>query len=184
MPRQLAAAAAALCLSTLPALADPSDAPCATAAQAAWGAAGPGAVISATAEGPVCTTAAVLLTVRDADGTLLLVESFRAQDLFGVSDARTAAEMTGALATWIAQDMPDWATTAGLPDWPAGAEGPDAGEFPFYPEPGIDREGYLAWRAQAAPMLCLVQGMESLACFALDRAAGRLEKLGVQLFPG
>jgi hypothetical protein len=56
-------------------------------------------------------------------------------------------------------------------------------EFPFYLEPEWnDRVGYEELRARNAPMYCYVQGMESLACLALQD--GQLYKIGVQSFPG
>ena len=55
-------------------------------------------------------------------------------------------------------------------------------EFPFYTEAAFDRAAYEALRARDAAMLCFVQGMESLACYAPEGA--RLVKIGVQSFPG
>ena len=81
------------------------------------------------------------------------------------------------MSTWIVCD-----STADLPVWPAGADAPDAGEFPFYVEEGFDRTGYEGMRAADRAMFCYVQGMESLACVAA--VDGRLDKIGVQTFPG
>jgi hypothetical protein len=73
-------------------------------------------------------------------------------------------------------------TTSALPDWPANADAPASGEFPFYPESYVDRDSYIALREADVPLLCYVQGMESMACLALRD--GQLEKVGVQSFPG
>ena len=59
---------------------------------------------------------------------------------------------------------------------------PRSGEFPFYPEPYYDRSGYEVLRQSDVPLFCYVQGMESIACVALEN--GRMEKVGVQSFPG
>jgi hypothetical protein len=67
--------------------------------------------------------------------------------------------------------------------WPHPQQGPTTSSgFEFDPEPWINRETYLAMRARAEPMFCYVQGLESLAC--LVERHGRLEKIGVQAFPG
>jgi hypothetical protein len=63
-----------------------------------------------------------------------------------------------------------------------GAEHPVNGEFPFYPEPGVDRDYYEKARALRAPVFCYVQGMESMSFVALIE--GGMVKLGVQSFPG
>ncbi len=73
-------------------------------------------------------------------------------------------------------------TSAALPDWPANADGPQSGEFPFYPEAGYDRESYMTLRANDLPLFCYVQGMESMGCLAA--ADGEVTKIGVQSFPG
>ena len=52
-------------------------------------------------------------------------------------DIRSA--MQGALAQWIDQSNPAYRTTGDLPPWPAGADAPRNGEFPFHPAKGVDR---------------------------------------------
>ena len=74
------------------------------------------------------------------------------------------------------------ATTAALPEWPASAEAPQSGEFPFYPDDGVDREAYATLRTQNLPLFCYVQGMESLRCVAFNQ--GEIGSVGLQLFPG
>ena len=66
--------------------------------------------------------------------------------------------------------------------WPPGAQQPASGEFPFYPEEGVDRDYYEKARAARAPLFCYVQGMESMSCVAIIE--GGMVKLGVQSFPG
>ena len=90
--------------------------------------------------------------------------------------------MSSALREWIELGSRGQ-TTADLPPWPHPAQGPtNSSGFEFDPEPWLNRETYLSMRARAQPMFCYVQGMESLAC--LVEQDGRLEKIGVQAFPG
>ncbi|MGE0046642.1 MAG: hypothetical protein AB7J28_16065 [Hyphomonadaceae bacterium] len=133
---------------------------------------------SALTSGPSCAQSAVLLIVRDSEGDIVWTDARPAAHVFGLRDARTATPMQNALSVWIAQQP---RTTASLPDWPAGADGP-AGEFPFRPEEWLDREAYLALRTEGAPMFCYAQGIESLSC--LIERDERLERIGVQAFPG
>ena len=86
------------------------------------------------------------------------------------------------LAEWVTPGSTMISTSA-LPEWPANAQAPESGEFPFYPEEGYDREAYNALRTNNLPLYCYVQGMESLACIAFS-GEGEVSKIGVQSFPG
>jgi hypothetical protein len=57
------------------------------------------------------------------------------------------------------------------------------GEFPFYPEEGMDQVTYEQIRAEKQKIFCYVQGMESIACVAISKN-GAATKIGVQTFPG
>ena len=83
---------------------------------------------------------------------------------------------------WIAPANNSMQTTAALPAWPENAESPAAGEFPFHVAEGWDRTAYESIRAADRPLLCYVQGMESMGCLAA--ADGEVTKIGVQSFPG
>jgi hypothetical protein len=96
-------------------------------------------------------------------------------------EAKTRAQMTRALGEWLLQSH-TFRSTADLPPWKKGDEQPTSGEFPFYPEAGVDRDGYEQWRAQRLPVFCYVQGMESMSCVVLKD--GQMTKIGVQTFPG
>ena len=75
-------------------------------------------------------------------------------------------------------------STGDLPEWKKGAEAPSPlGEFPFYPDQGVDQETYAKIRAEKQAVFCYVQGMESMACVAIARD-GTATKVGVQTFPG
>jgi len=155
---------------------------CRVNASHVWTAEGQEYTVGASTTGPDCERAVATLVVRDADGRALWTDAFAVEHVFGLRDARDPADMETALRDWVSYENTTMATSSALPEWPQGADGPQNGEFPFYPEPYFDRDGYTALRALDAPMLCYVQGMESIACLALE--GGRLEKVGVQVFPG
>lgn len=135
----------------------------------------------AVSHGPRCDKAIVVVTVRSADGTPLWVDAHVGQFVMPFAGVRTTTAMKTALAEWIRQDH-QLKTAASLPPWPAGAEQPSSGEFPFLPDEAVDREYYEAARRARLPLFCYVQGMESMSCVALKD--GGMLKLGVQLFPG
>jgi hypothetical protein len=112
----------------------------------------------------------------------LALEADAAPGCSASAGVKTRAEMVKALSDWLAQDHM-FKSSADLPPWGPSDEAPKSGEFPFYPEAGVDREGYEQIRAQKLPVFCYVQGMESLACLTVNRE-GQVDKVGVQLFPG
>lgn len=139
--------------------------------------------IEATASGPSCEEAVATIAVRYTETQLLYAEAFAAKHVMVLAEARDADAMQAALAAWIDPAAnTTMQTTRALPDWPANADAPTSGEFPFYVEAGWDREAYLAQRTANVPMFCFVQGMESLACLVSRNE--RWEKIGVQAFPG
>ncbi len=100
-----------------------------------------------------------------------------------LAEATTPALMQTALAQWIdPASNTTMQTSSALPEWPANADGPQNGEFPFYVEEGYTRELYNEIRNANLPLYCFVQGMESSRCLALRN--GALESVGVQSFPG
>jgi hypothetical protein len=136
---------------------------------------------SAHTSGQDCAGAVATIVVRNPGGGVLWTEAYPTAQVFGLSDAGDPEAMRAALAAWLPKGDAMLNNTAKLPDWAAGQPGP-SGEFPFMPEPDIDQTAYAAWKAKAVPLFCYPQGKESMACAALD--AGRMDKLGVQLFPG
>lgn len=139
--------------------------------------------VEASASGPSCEHAVATLTIRSADGAPIYAEAHVAAHIMTLAPAHDVAAMRAALAQWIdPASNATMQTSAALPEWPANAQGPMNGEFPFYPEPAYDRERYGALRAANTPLYCYVQGMESMACLAASD--GALEKVGVQAFPG
>lgn len=179
-------AAAALALACAPAAEDTGGAlaeGCDARAVQAWNAT-PDATLSveATSAGPGCDRAVATLVIRDASGFPLYTDTHIASQVMVLAGAADQAAMQTALAEWAESSNTTMVTTSALPDWPQGAEAPSNGEFPFYPDDGIDRTAYLALRAQNLPLFCYVQGMESLRCVAYGE--GAVSSVGLQLFPG
>lgn len=128
-----------------------------------------------------CSAATARFSITDAGGNALFTETYPVEHVMILAGLTTVEEMNAAFVEWVA---PATAieTTGSLPDWPAGADYPIAGEFPFYAEEAVTREAYLALRSRNLPLFCFVQGMESTACLVLEN--GALTKIGVQTFPG
>jgi len=136
----------------------------------------------ASTEGP-CGENRLHLAVRNADGDIEFENYYAPDGLFGFYDVTTYQAMNLALTDWISAYAQE-STSSKLPHWPEGAEGPQAGEFPFYPDRGVTRDIYEGVRAGDWPMVCFVQGMESQLCLVSNPETGYLESVGVQSFPG
>ncbi|MGD9979604.1 MAG: hypothetical protein AB7H66_07400 [Hyphomonadaceae bacterium] len=158
--------------------------PCNASASDRWRPVGSGEFnIEATASGPNCERAVATLVIRDSEGRVAWAEAFPTEDVMVLASARDGGAMEVALSGWINPEANTMMqSTSALPEWPVNADAPQNGEFPFYPEPGYDRESYTRLRANNLPLYCFVQGMESTACLALSD--GGLERIGVQSFPG
>ena len=140
--------------------------------------------IEASADGPNCTLAVVLLVIRNSKGEPLWIESSKAADVFTFtqSNPATIKAMTEALKEWIRKD--DRLLRSGtLPDWKGNSDAPEASEFPFYVDEGVTRDEYLNIRKPELPMYCHVAGIESEACVVLKKD-GTIEKVGSQSFSG
>jgi hypothetical protein len=143
--------------------------------------------IEGSAAGPACNEGTATLTVKDGAGKTLYTGQHEIAPMANTvfAEATTPEKLGAALTEWIdPAGSTQMRTTRALPDWPRGADGPVSGEFPFYPEEGMNRDAYLRLRAQDKPLYCFVQGGESMQCFALDVAAGTLTPVGLQTFPG
>lgn len=138
--------------------------------------------VEADAQGE-CGSAEVSVAVFNQSGGVEFQATFDQNDLFGFYGIETLTEMQAALLDWIS-GYADFATSAKLPVWPDGAEGPEAGEFPFYVEEGVTREIYERARQEERPMVCFIQGTESQLCLVKNPNSGALESIGVQTFPG
>lgn len=180
--RLLIVAASALTLACDQYAAETAQAPevngCPATASGVW----EGHRIEASARGADCAEAEATITVHNGAGDTVYSETHTAAHVFTLAGAESVDDMQRRLNEWINPPGAGRDSTGDLPEWPAGADSPEAGEFPFYVEEGVERTVYEALRRRDAPMYCYVQGLESLACFALEN--GRLTKIGAQSFPG
>jgi hypothetical protein len=179
----LTAIALAACGELAQTASEPAQAVCAARAAAPWRPLrGMEFQVSAEAVGPTCGAASATLSIADASGRALYRETLPAAQIMTLAYSEDEQAMQAALSEWIDPTNSSLRTSSELPVWRAEAEQPVLGEFPFYPEIAFGREAYAALRARDAPLFCFVQGMESLACLALEGDA--LTKVGVQTFPG
>ena len=156
---------------------------CPTSASAAWRVAEAGTFrIEASTSGQDCAHAIAMISVRDASGGTRWTEEYPVDQVLGLGGASSQQELEARLAQWIDQTDADYATTADLPEWSPEQDYPANGETAFHPGDGIDRVAYEAMRARASPVMCYVQGMESLVCLAWEN--GELQKIGLQTAPG
>ncbi len=157
---------------------------CDARATATWNTpADPNASIEAITTGPDCARAVATLIIRNGSGAPIYSETHIPSQVMTLAEASAPAAMQTALQEWIdPAGNTTMQSSSALPEWPANADGPQNGEFPFYPAKGSTRETYDAVRDANVPMYCYVQGMESLNCLALRD--GALESVGVQSFPG
>jgi hypothetical protein len=176
----LVAAAALLgaCAQERPTEKQAEAASCAAAAASVWRE----LRVEASSAGVDCESANAAIVLRNSAGEGLYSETFPAAQVLTLATARTQAGMQAALSEWIASSNHSMDTSGALPDWPQGADAPVSGEFPFYPREGMTRDAYMNLRRANVPLFCFVQGMESMACLALE--GGAVAKAGVQAFPG
>jgi hypothetical protein len=161
-----------------------ADAGCAVSVSTPWRPlSGTEFTVEAATMGADCAKAVATIVIRDVQGNALWAQAYSTEHVMLLAPAHDPTTMRTALAEWIdPAGNTTLQTTGGLPEWPANADGPQNGEFPFYPDESVDRESYNAIRTGDTPMYCYVQGMESLACIALRD--GGMQQVGVQLFPG
>lgn len=130
-----------------------------------------------------CGQADISLVIRNSNGDIAFEATYGPEDLFGFYGLQSHEDMRLALTDWIVT-YADQSGSSKLPVWPQGAEGPDAGEFPFYAEGGVTREIYEGARGENRQMVCFIQGSESQLCLLKHPVTGDLEAIGVQTFPG
>ena len=155
---------------------------CTARATAPWvGGPAPRLRLEAFSDGPTCAKAIAVFAVRDSVGKVVFSQSHTSEFLATTSQARTPTQMRAALGAWLGAGDRRF-NHATLPNWLVGADRPVEQEFPFMPDPSITRADYLAIKSSRAPVLCYVQGMESLNCLVYRN--GGLEPFGIQSFPG
>ncbi len=128
-------------------------------------------VVEAQVIGPTCRDAALLLTLRKADGSLLWTFSVRATDTWafepGLEGQPPAPEagMQAFLADILKNVRIENSGTA--PDWPQEADRPEDPSGLFHTSP-LPREAYLALRAKNVPLLCMQAEMGTSRCISFD----------------
>lgn len=145
--------------------------------------------LEARSYGDVCPGAPIALRLVSASGVEIWRFETNADVMFLSQDVQNRADMTEALAEWVAPPMVGMTRTNDLPRWRSGRDYPGKGdeEFPFYGAEGLSRGDYEALRKASLPMVCPVQGMESMVCVAIDdRTPGSAKaiEMGFQMFPG
>lgn len=130
-----------------------------------------------------CGRATLILSVSNLSGQIVWDDTGPSDQYFGFDDVTDVDLMYEALNLWIG-DYASVSTTGTLPDWVAGEEYPLSSEFPFYVDEGVTRDDYLQVRAADHPMICYVQGRESMRCLHPAANGYVLETVGVQSFPG
>jgi hypothetical protein len=155
---------------------------CTTFAATPW-AAGPNprVRIEAFSDGPSCAKAVAVIVVRDVLGSVLYSDSYQTQFVLPLSEARSRTQLQAALQNWMT-GVNGASLKNNLPDWVRGATAPIEKEFGFSPAEGITRDDYLAIKSGRAPLLCYVQGMESIKCLVYRN--GGFQDFGIQAFPG
>ena len=130
-----------------------------------------------------CDAATLDLVVYNGVDEVVWSASYESGDLFGFDDIVDVDLMHLALTDWLGEYV-DISSSAGLPQWPQGADMPAAGEFPFYVEDGITQADYEDIRAADYPMICYIQGRESTLCLVRHPGINALISVGAQSFPG
>lgn len=130
-----------------------------------------------------CDAATIDLVVHNGVDEVVWSASYASGGLFGFDDIVDAETMQMALGDWLG-DYVEISSSAGLPEWPQGADMPDAGEFPFYVEEGVSQNDYEQLRAADYPMICYIQGRESTLCLVRQPGINALTSVGAQSFPG
>ncbi len=146
-------------------------------------------LLEASATGDVCAGGDIQISLRTRRGAELWRFQTSADVMFLSQDVRNRADMAEALTEWVAPPQVGMTRTIDLPKWRSGRSGPGTGreEFPFYPAEGMTRTRYEKLRARKLAMFCVVQGLESLVCIALDENPSgppSVVTLGFQSFPG
>ncbi len=145
-----------------------------------------GLSIEARAVGPSCATSAIVLLVTNKNDEVLWTFIREAKSMMWFQDeVGDGAAMKLGLKNWLDSAFgisPN--STAELPDWKEGADGPTRdgdGEFGYYTE--ADRLMHMERRAAAEPMFCFVSGIESTTCLAAS-SGKYVTDIGGFSFPG
>ena len=128
-------------------------------------------VLEAQTVGATCEQAALVLTLRKADGSLLWAYSVRATDTWAFepgTDGQPPKPADG-LTKFLDEVLKNVrvGTSDMAPDWPADAERPEDPTGLFHVSP-LPREAYLILRAKKIPVMCMQAEMGTSHCMSFD----------------
>jgi hypothetical protein len=99
-----------------------------------------------------------------------------------LADATDAAQMTKALQSWVGSTTCPVGGSDALPQWRRGKPAVDAtGNTPFIAT--LTREAYMHHRAAAEPLLCFIQGSESVTALAVSPNGQSVTRIGSFALP-
>jgi hypothetical protein len=161
---------------------------CAATAKApwSWGAGGPRAsaqlMITASTAGDDCHTAKATITIHAIDGRMLFAVSRPTAQVTTLADATDVAQMTKALQSWVSSTTCPVGGSDALPQWRRGKPAVDAtGNTPFIAT--LTREAYIRHRTAAEPLLCFIQGSESVTALAVSPNGQSVTRIGSFALP-
>ena len=146
-----------------------------------WGAGGSrvGAqlMITASTTGADCHSAKAAITIHAIDGRMLFAISRPTAQIATLADAANATQMTKALQSWVDSTTCPVGSTDILPIWNRGKPQVEAsGTTPFIAT--LTREAYMRHRAAGEPLLCFIQGAESVTALAVSPDGKFVTRIG------
>ncbi len=170
-------------LATLFCLANAAAQDCAATAKApwTWGAGGSRAnaqlIITASTVGDDCHSAKATIKIHALDGRMIFAVARPTAQVTTLADATSAIQMTKALQTWVDSTTCPVGGSDALPPWKRGKPAVEAsGNTPFIAT--LSREAYLRHRAAAEPLLCFIQGAESVNALAVSPDGKFVTRIG------
>ncbi len=134
-------------------------------------------VITASTVGDDCHSAKATLAIHATDGRLLFAIARPTAQVPTLAGAGNAAQMTKALQSWVDATTCPVGGSDVLPQWRRGQPAVDAsGNTPFIAT--LPREVYLRHRAAAEPLLCFVQGSDSVTALAIGPNGPSVTRIG------
>jgi hypothetical protein len=138
--------------------------------------------VEARAFGPSCAQAAVLLTIRDPEGRLLLTFAapYKQMVFAETPDAPVDAQAVQAfLVSWADVSV---GTTGGNVEWPQGQDSLNAPDGPTLYGTDLARDFYMQLRSENLRQVCVATAFEGAGCYAyLPEARSVLELLRMGL---
>lgn len=156
---------------------------CAATAKApwTWGAGGSRAnaqlTITASTTGADCHSAKATIKIHAIDGRMLFAVSRPTAQVTTLADAANAIQMTKALQSWVDSTTCPVGGSDALPPWKRGKPAVEtSGNTPFIAT--LSRDAYLRHRTAAEPLLCFIQGAESVTALAVSPDGKFVTRIG------